>query len=417
MEQKILVTGGKNLEGSLCVGGAKNSVLPILAATILAKGKSIIHNCPNLSDVDAAVNILKNFGCHVEREEHTITVDAHNIENCEIPVGLMRKMRSSVIFLGAMIGRCKKARMSFPGGCELGARPINLHLEALRKMGVHIEEKYGFFNCSCDKIKETTINLSIPSVGATENIILAAVKSNVVTTIINAAKEPEIEDLALLLNKMGAKIKGAGTAVIIIEGVKELHATEHTVIPDRIAASTYLCAVCAAGGTIELTDVNNDHLSTVLSLLEEAGCDIQTGKNSVLLKRTGKILPVKTVVTMPYPGFPTDAQAPLMACLCMAQGTSVFVENIFESRYKHVTELSRMGADIKIIGRTAIVSGKEMLYGAKTECTDLRGGAALVVAALGASGISEITGIHHIDRGYENFEGNLQKLGAFIKRV
>ena len=417
MTDKIVVEGGRRLSGSIELQGAKNSVLPILAATILGDSPSVLHNCPRLTDVDAAVEILENFGCGVTQRENIIEIDPENMSRMEIPFCLMRKMRSSVIFLGAVLSRMKKAVLSSPGGCELGPRPIDLHIEALRKLGATITEDFGFFQCTADKIRGCQINLSMPSVGATENIMLAAAKSQGITTIINAAKEPEIEDLQSFLNKMGAKIFGAGTAVITIEGVEKLSGAEHTIIPDRIAGATYLCCAAITGGEIELTHANVNHLHSIISLLEETGCYVKTENNTIYLDQKGIISPIKTVQTMPYPGFPTDAQAILMAYLTLASGISVFIENIFESRFKHVGELCRMGADIRIIDRTAIVYGTKKLKGTQVQCPDLRGGAALLVAALAAEGVTEITEISHIARGYENVTQNLAKLGAKIQRM
>lgn len=417
MANKIMIDGGNRLSGQIDLQGAKNSVLPILAATILGNSPSVIHNCPNLSDVDAAIEILENFGCKIIREKHTIWVDPVGMNREEIPLDLMRKMRSSVIFLGAVLGRMGKAKLSSPGGCELGPRPIDLHIDGLRRLGADIVEDYGFFHCEASQLEGCPISLSIPSVGATENIILAAATSTGVTTIINAAKEPEIEDLQNFVNKMGAKVTGAGSAVITIEGVPTLAGAEHHVIPDRIVGATYLCFAAATGGEIEINQVNTQHLQNILSLLRETGCEIATEKDRIFLSRKKAIVPVKTVQTMPYPGFPTDAQAPVMAYLTKALGTSVFIETIFENRFKHVGELCRMGADIRVIGRTAIVYGVPRLQGAQVQCGDLRGGAALLVGALAAEGTSEITEIHHIERGYDNVVETLSGLGAKIIRM
>jgi UDP-N-acetylglucosamine 1-carboxyvinyltransferase len=417
MANKIIIDGGTRLAGEIDLQGAKNSVLPILAATILGNSPSVIHNCPQLSDVDAAIEILENFGCSVKREGHAVWVDPTDMDKEEIPLDLMRKMRSSVIFLGAVLGKLGRAKLSYPGGCELGPRPIDLHIDGLRRLGAHIKEDYGFFHCEAPSLLGCSINLSIPSVGATENIMLAAVKSDGVTTIINAAKEPEIEDLQDFLNQMGGKITGAGTAVVTIEGVSSLTGAEHRVIPDRIVAATYLCFAAATGGEIVINQADIRHLQHILALLKGTGCEIRCLDDQILISQKGEVTPVKTIQTMPYPGFPTDAQAPVMAYLAKAEGTSVFVETIFENRFKHVGELCRMGADIRVIGRTAIVYGVPRLHGAQVQCGDLRGGAALLVAALSAEGQSEISEIHHIERGYEDVVENLSKLGAKIKRM
>lgn len=414
---KLIVEGGIPLEGELPVQGAKNSALPVLASSILCNTPCIIHNCPNLSDVDASCRILQYLGCRVEREGSTIRVDPAGLDRYDIPDHLMREMRSSIVFLGSISARLGRARISSPGGCELGPRPIDLHLAALRQLGLGIDEDHGWLNCGVQgKLKGTDIALSFPSVGATENILLAAATAEGPTVIVNAAREPEIRDLADFLNRCGAKIRGAGESVISIEGVQELHGCEHTVIPDRIVAATYMAAAAITGGSLTLHNVSAAHLSPVIPVFQEAGCRVRTWGDSLAVRRDGPLYPVKYVRTMPYPGFPTDAQAPVMAMATLAEGTSVFIENIFENRYKHTAELVRLGANIKIEGKVAIVEGVRSLSGALVEATDLRGGAALVVAALAAEGRTEITGVRHIDRGYEVLEAQLRSVGARITR-
>jgi UDP-N-acetylglucosamine 1-carboxyvinyltransferase len=415
--ERLIIEGGNPLKGELILQGAKNSVLPILAATILGDGESVIENCPNLRDVASAVEILRHLGCKVICDKNRVTVDPGSLSKCEIPLNLMREMRSSVIFLGAILGKCHEAQMSFPGGCELGPRPIDLHIDALKRLGVDIKEEHGMFKCEVKELCGTCINLSFPSVGATENIMLAGAVSKGITVIHNAAKEPEIEDLQTFLNKMGARIKGAGGSTIEIEGVGRLHGTQHRIMPDRIVAATYLTASAITGGDVTLHQANSQHLIPILHVFEETGCEVLVRGSDIRLTRPGGIKPAKIIQTMPHPGFPTDAQAIIMAYLTLAQGTSVFVETIFESRYKHVGELCRMGADIRVVGRMAVVYGVSALMGAKVECGDLRGGAALVIAALAAEGKSEVSHLHHIDRGYEKFEQNLYALGADIKRI
>lgn len=414
---KYLIEGGNRISGELSIHGAKNAALPILAAALMCK-HSEIHNCPRLSDVAAACNILMALGCKVERQGDIIIIDAENACNSEIPDDLMREMRSSVVFLGAIIQRCAKARISFPGGCELGPRPIDMHLDGLKKLGVIIHEDHGYLDCTLEgRARGTDINLPFPSVGATENIMLVAVTAEGRTVIHNAAREPEISDLAGFLRACGANIDIRGDGTIVIEGVKELkNSVEYTVIPDRIATATYLCTAAITGGEILIKNTEPNHLAAVLPVFEEMGCRVTSGKNMIYLKGNGILKPVKMVRTMPYPAFPTDAQSPLMATTTVANGTSVFVENIFESRYKHVSELIRMGARIKVEGRVAVVEGVSELHSAQLQCTDLRGGAALCIAALTAQGISEINDIKHIERGYEDFEINLSTLGAKISR-
>ena len=413
-----LVEGGNRLQGTARVHGAKNSVLPILAATILCPGESVVHNCPDLSDVRASIAILEHLGCRVERAGDTVTVDASALTGRDVPDALMREMRSSVIFLGAILARLGEAIMSFPGGCELGPRPIDLHLAAIRSLGAQVREQGGELHCSAaGGLAGCEITFSIPSVGATENAMLCACGAEGVTVICNAAREPEIVDLQAFLRALGADVRGAGTSVITVRGKKPLHGGEHTVMPDRIVAATLLTAVAAAGGEAELLGTDYRQLSTVTAVLTEAGCRIRSGSDSIHICREAPLRGVRPIRTAPYPGFPTDAQPPVMAALCRGTGTTVFVENMFESRYRHVDELSRMGADIRVEGKVAVVCGVERLHGAALQAADLRGGAALVVAALGAEGRSEITGLHYMDRGYYGLEDTLRGLGADIVRV
>lgn len=415
---KFVIAGGNKLEGMVRVNGAKNTVLPILAATVLNGGKNIIHDCPDLRDVSSTLHILKLLGCEVIKQGHTVIIDSADIKSDSIPDSLMREMRSSVIFLGAIVARLKKATISYPGGCEIGPRPIDLHLKALKQLGIKVTESHGYIYCSADRITAGDIHLSFPSVGATENIMLAAVMAEGTTIIRNAAKEPEIIDLQEYLNTMGARVSGAGTSLIRIEGSKDFHNTvEYTVIPDRIAASTYLAAAAITGGTVEVTNVISEHVQAVLSILKECGCKIYEKKNTIILSRGISLQPIDLIRTLPYPGFPTDMQAPMMSVLTLADGTSIMSETVFESRFKHVEELRRMGADIKVDGRVAVIKGVKKLMGASVNAMDLRGGAALVLAGLAAEGTTEVENIHHIDRGYERFEEKLSLLGADVKRV
>ena len=411
------ITGRRPLFGSLTVQGAKNSVLPILAACVLADGESVIENCPALTDVDATLKILRVLGCRVRREGHTVAVDASAVGQGVIPERLMREMRSSVIFLGAMLARLGEAELSYPGGCELGPRPIDLHLDALRTMGAQIREEGGTLYCSAPKgLRGCTLSLPFPSVGATENAMLAACGGTGETVITGAAREPEIGDLATFLNAMGAHVTGAGTPVVTVRGAPGgLAPATYRVMGDRIAAATYLACVGAAGGEIELAGVVPEHLDTVLDVLRAAGCEIVTENDTIRLKSDGRLHAVPPIRTAPYPGFPTDAQAVVMAALAGGEGETVFEETIFQSRYRHVSELARMGADIRLAGRTAVVRGTP-LHASDVCSTDLRGGAALAVAALAARGTSRVCALRHIDRGYERMEEHLRRLGAKIER-
>ena len=409
------IRGGVPLSGRLRVQGAKNSVLPILAAALRAPGQSTSHTCPALAEGAATGKSLRRLGCRVKREGDAVLVDASQPTGSVIPDPLMREMRSSVIFLGAMLARLGRAELSYPGGCELGPRPIDLHLAALRSLGAEIVEEQGRLRCTVGRgLVGRELCLSIPSVGATENAMLAACGAQGTTTIVGAAREPEIVDLQDFLNAMGARVAGAGSPVVTVEGGAPLHPAEHTVMGDRIAAATYLCAVGAAGGRLELEGAEASSLAAVTACLQEAGCGLRVSGERIALESRGRLSGIRPVRTAPYPGFPTDAQAVLMAALAGGTGTTMFVENMFDNRYRHVDELSRMGANIQLAGRVAVVTGRP-LHAARVHSTDLRGGAALVVAALGAEGTSQVSGLEHIRRGYEDLEGQLAALGAEIR--
>ena len=412
----LTIEGGFPLRGELTIQGSKNSVLPVLAATLLARGACRIENCPRLRDVDASIAILRHLGCRVRWTDTALEVDTAPMSRCDVPDELMREMRSSVIFLGAILARQGTAVLSYPGGCELGPRPIDLHLAALRALGAEIRERGGELYCAAAKLRGTDITLAMPSVGATENAVLAACGAEGTTVIYNAAREPEIVDLQALLQKMGARVNGAGTSIITVEGGAALHGCTHRVIGDRIVCATYLCAAAAAGGEVTLRGADYRAVSTVALALAESGCTVQSAEDCVTLRSSGALRSVRPVRTAPYPGFPTDAQPVLMAALLKSEGSTVFVENIFENRYRHVDELSRMGADVRVAGRVAVVSGVKALHGAAVKSTDLRGGAALVIAGLAAEGTTRVGELRHIDRGYAAIEQDLVALGARICR-
>lgn len=411
------IAGGNRLSGSVTVQGAKNAVLPIMAASVLAPGETELLNVPTLRDVNTTIRILRGLGCSVEREGDAVYIDSRSMSRSEIPHSLMRELRSSVIFLGALLARCGHARLSMPGGCELGPRPIDLHLMALRALGAEIDERGGDLICSAPSgLRGAGIALPMPSVGATENAMLAACAAEGETVIMNAAREPEITELQTFLQTLGADVTGAGSATVRVRGKKlEPFRVGHRIMPDRIVSSTLLCACAAAGGDVELRAVEPRHFSTVLHSLSECGCDIMSNSSSVRLRSGGNLKAPMPVITGPYPGFPTDAQ-PLMLAACLkARGTSVFVENVFQNRFRFAEELQRLGARIHTEGRVAVVTGVEALHGAPTVATDLRGGAALIIAALSAEGETDILDSGHVERGYESFDERLAALGADIR--
>lgn len=411
------INGGKRLTGEVTLHGAKNSALPILCASILIKGESVIHNCPDLSDVKTTLKILEDLGCIVTRQGDTVTVDASEITDSRIDEDIMRTMRSSILFLGSLVSRTGCASIFLPGGCDIGTRPVDMHINALKSLGAVIKESGSSITCCADSLNGAKLVLPFASVGATENIIIAAAISKGKTTIINPAREPEICDLAEFLNKCGARIYGAGETVIEIEGVDSLHSCEHKIIPDRILASTYMSACAITGGVITIDDVRPTHLAPVFPVFNEMGCRLYLDRNRLRIEAPKRLKRVKMIKTMPFPAFPTDSQSPVTAALSTAKGTSVIKENIFENRFRFVSQLNRFGADIAVDEQMAVINGVKSLHGADVYATDLRGGAALVVAGLAAQGTTTVHSVCHIDRGYENIEDNLKQLGADIKRI
>ncbi len=410
---KFIIQGGKKLEGEINISGSKNAALPIIAATVLNSGTTTLYNVPDIQDVNTMFEILKKIGAIIKRKNNKIIINTNKIHIYEIPDDLMRQMRSSVILAGALLGKYHKARFSCPGGCDIGSRPIDLHLKGFEKLGVNIKEEYGEIYCDAEKIIGTQIHLDFPSVGATENIILAACLGEGSTVITNAAREPEIEDMIKYLNKMGAKINGAGTDKIEIIGVKRLSEVSYNIMPDRIEAGTYLVAGAITSGNIKLLNVDSQHIEPILNKLDEANCKLNINKNEIEIIAPKRVKSVD-IKTMPYPGFPTDMQSIFGALLSTAKGTSVITENIFESRYKYTQELIRMGAKINVEGRTAIIKGTKRIQGANVIATDLRGGASLVIAGLYAKGVTQVDNIHYILRGYEKMDEKLKKIGAKI---
>ena len=403
--------------GSVKVQSAKNSVLPILAATVLADEKVEILNVPQISDVKNMVKILACLGCKTVYKDDNIIIDSSSADSYEIPSALARELRSSVFMLGAVISRFHSAKIAYPGGCDIGLRPVDLHLTGLKRLGVQISEKNGYIICKCDKLCGNEIMLDCPSVGATENIMLAAVKAEGTTIIKNAAREPEIEDLQNFLNKIGAKISGAGSGTIRIDGVEKLFGCDYKPIPDRIEAGTFLIGAAMCGGEVEVDGIYPENISSLIHKLTENGCKIHINNDKIVLGNHKTLTSVKSVETRPYPGFPTDLQAQYTALCCICNGHSIITENLFETRFKYVPELRKMGADITVIDRNAFVRGVEKFKGATVVAYDLRGGAALVLAALAGEGSSEVLDISHIDRGYGSFEYKLRKLGADIVRI
>lgn len=414
--EKIIITGGRPLNGSVRVSGAKNAVLPILAASLLTTTQTKLLDVPNLADVGVISSVLQELGAKIEKRDGELIVSVPKLTGTEAPYEYVRKMRASFLVMGPLLARAGKARISLPGGCAIGTRPIDLHLKGFAALGADIRYGSGYVEATARELVGAKIYLDFPSVGATENIMMAAVLAKGQTTIENAAEEPEIVDLANFLSTMGAKIKGAGTKVIRIDGVEQLTGAAHAVIPDRIEAGTYLVAAAITKGNVLVENIIVDHLKPVVAKLIEAGVELTEEETGIRVNCTGRAKGVD-IKTLPYPGFPTDMQAQFMALMTVSQGTSIITETVFENRFMHVNELKRMGAKIKIEGRTAIVQGVRNLNGAEVKATDLRAGAAMLLAGLAAEGETAISNIHHIDRGYENLIQKLQGIGAKIKRV
>lgn len=415
--EKFFIVGGKKLNGSLKIKGAKNAILPIMAGSILCGEKVILNNIPSLSDIDAMADILSSLGCKVSKQGDQIEIDSSTLNKYSIPSELSNKLRASIFLLGPLIALAKRVAMSYPGGCNIGNRPIDIHLAGLRELGVEIEEKHGYIYCQTENKHAGEFTLRFPSVGATENLMMCAVLTAGKTVINNCAKEPEIVDLQNFLNCMGAKVSGAGTKTIVVEGVEKLHGVSYSPIGDRIVAGTYLLATVCTGGDVELSNITPSHLTSLIDNLKLIGCVVQTKGDKIRIQSNGRVKSIPFIETNPYPDFPTDLQAQLMTVECVSSGASVMVENMFETRFKHVPELIKMGADITLKGNIAIVKGVETLLGAEVNATDLRAGAGLVMAGLCASGYTKVANIHHIDRGYDHIEKDLERLGAEIKRI
>ncbi len=413
---KIVIRGGERLIGEVEVSGSKNAVLPIFVASLLSEGINLFHKVPNLMDVRTIIRVLSNLGVKVWKEGDSYRIDATNISNHEAPYDLVKTMRASILVLGPLVARLGKARVSLPGGCAIGARPVNLHLMGLEALGAKIEIRHGYIEAEAHELRGASITFDIPTVTGTENLMMAAVMARGKTTLQSAAMEPEVVELANVLNGMGAKIKGAGTSVIEIEGVKSLQATVHTVIPDRIEAGTLMVASGLTRGNIKILHCPFHHMEAIVKKLREAGMEIEPDGDGVRAVGSRRIRSVD-VKTLPYPGFPTDMQAQFMVLMSLAKGLSVISETIFENRLIHVSELTRMGADIRIVGNSAIIQGVEHLSGAPVMPSDLRASASLILAGVGAEGVTEVSRVYHLDRGYEGLDKKLANLGANIKRV
>ena len=414
---KLLVTGNGRLSGSVSIGGAKNAAVAIIPATILARGKCVLDNIPNVNDVTLQLKMLTEMGARVEMlSRKSVAIDTTHITEPVVPYDLAKNMRASYYFIGSLLGRCHEASVSMPGGCNFGVRPIDQHIKGFEAMGAGVEIEKGMINARADILRGAHIFFDVVSVGATINVMLAAVRAKGLTVLENVAKEPHIVDLANFLNSMGADVRGAGTDVIKIHGVDVMHSANSTIIPDQIEAGTYMAAAAGAGGDVMICNVIPKHLEPITAKLRMAGAEIEEGDDWLRVVRSGPIQKVN-VKTMPHPGFPTDMQPQMAAMLSMAQGTSIITEGVWDNRFKYVDELNRLGASITVDGKVAVITGVEQLTGAPVKATDLRGGAAMIIAGLMASGTVEIEDIFHIERGYENVVEKFAGLGADIRRI
>jgi len=412
---RLLVTGRRRLNGAVVINGAKNSALKLMAAALLADGVTVLDNVPRIVDCFTMAEVLEYLGAKVAWQEQTVTIDTSDADGMEAPYELVRKMRASIVVLGPLLVRHGRARVAMPGGCNIGSRKIDLHLKGFERMGVEFSYEHGYVEAKAPALRGALVSLDFPSVGATENLLMAAVGATGRTVVENAAREPEIQDLAGMLVSMGGRIDGVGTTSIEIEGAQAFGPVRHTVLPDRIEAGTYALATCAAGGDVVLERARADHLDLVLDKLEEAGADIDMEVDRLRIRMEDRPL-AADLVTLPYPGFPTDLQPQMMAVLSVARGTSIVTENVFESRFMFVGELNRMGADIRTEGHHAVIRGAERLSAAPVRALDIRAGAAMVIAALAADGTTEISALYHVDRGYEDLDGKLASLGAEVRR-
>lgn len=417
---KMIIEGGRELKGKIRISGAKNAALPIMTASLLTDGKSIFRNVPDLKDLDTLGELLRYMGVEVNknRKEHIVEINPAGLTRCDAPYEHVKRMRASILVLGPLLTRHHRAVVSLPGGCAIGARPVDQHLKGLTLLGAEIKLERGYIVATCHGgLKGTEIVFDVATVTGTENILMAAVLAKGRTIIVGAAKEPEVEELARVLNKMGARISGAGTDVIIVEGVESLHSVDHAIIPDRIETGTYMAVAAITGGEILLTGCHLDLLEVVAAKMKEAGVRIESTTEGIVVSRMEEKLRAVDIRTSPYPGFPTDMQAQFMAMMCIAEGKSIIEENVFENRFMHVPELARMGARIEIRGNTAVIDGVDHLTGAQVMATDLRASACLVLAGLCAKGVTEIHRIYHLDRGYEHLEEKLTSIGAKIERI